>query len=274
MLALHLTNIIIFFRQYLAATVLAIVVYLVLTRLMRKFFLSRPIFRLNLGSSSFFSYKTSQTKMPDILILLPGEDLSTKFTSLMARPLFFSLEYYHVQNGYPGSFYSKLSTELRASKPYLNNLSYITYKIFFTVAVWEGLLLLFTPFKYLGVFIPHISTDVDIIIGLVIGISIFESSISTIFLFSGTRMRNILMVMGLVVLVYSISYLTPSMSWLSLYNQAGKITYFSVILSLVLAITVLIPQLKTKRNLYLSAYSFSIISYLAFIFTIIVNLIH
>ena len=274
MLVFHFSNIILFFPQYIAATLFAILVFIILTRAAKIFSHSGVIYRLKLGSSNF---STSVKWNPDIMtpvLRFSGKDLTSTLLRSNSEPIFMSLQCYYSWNGYPSNFYVKLSTELRKSKPYGSSFSFLTYRIFFTVAAWEGVLLLFTPFKYIGVFIPHISTDIDIIIGLIIGISIFESSISTIFLFSGVNTKKIFVVMLLVAVTFSVSLLTPSMSWFSLYNEVGKVTYFSVILGLILAITGLIPQLKTRRNLYLSAYSFSIISYLAFIFTIIINLIH
>lgn len=274
MLVFHFSNIILFFPQYIAATLFAILVFILLTRAAKVFSRSGFTYRLRLGTSNFSSSIKWNSEVARPVLILSGKDLSSMFLKNHSEPLYMSLQCYYSWNGYPSDFYAKLSTDLKRSRPYGNSFSFLTYRIFFTVAAWEGVLMLFTPFKYIGVFIPHISTDIDIIIGLIIGISIFESSISTIFLFSGINTKKILVVMLLVTAIFSVSLLTPSMSWFSLYNEVGKVTYFSVILGLILAITGLIPQLKTSRNLYLSAYSFSIISYLAFIFTIIINLIH
>lgn len=273
MIVFHIQNLELFIKQYLAATILAILIYLLLTHLFNRS--EKPKF---LWHKAFFKTGPSTPlKWRQIFIEPRIINNSTDYSTTLSRTgsgnLFFSLLFHFVESGFPLEIYSSLSTQRSWFQVYENDILKAFFKIFLTVSAWEGLLFIFTPYKFLGAFIPHFSTDLNIVVALIMGISIFESSVSTVFFFLGVNLKNLLYVELIVAAVFSASFLTPAMSWFSAYTFTGKVIVFFILLFLVLVITFLISQLRTKKNLFNSAFSFSILSYVFFVLIIIFNLV-
>ena len=273
MIVFHIRNLELFFKQYLAATILAIIIYLLLTHLFNGLKKVKFIWRKSFyGSVPSVPLRWNQSLM-EPRIIFNTSSYATSIAVLNSGDLFFSLLYHFNESGFPKYTYSTLTTERKKFQVYENDVLITFFKIFLAVSAWEGLLFIFTPYRFLGAFIPHFSTDINIIVALIMGISIFESSVSTVFLFLGISYRKLLYVELIVTGIFSASFLTPAMSWFSLYTATGKIIVFTVLLILVLVITFLISQLRTKRNLFYSAFSFSIVSYAFFVLIIIFNLV-
>jgi hypothetical protein len=271
MIVFHLGNLEVFARQYLAASIISVLIYLALSYEFRKTERVKPVVRKVLGSSSFFTPLHWGKDQLTTRILVDSLNYST---ALLKTPDMteIGLLYFYTQNAFPRECYSGLRTALGKNEVFRNVTLLSFFKIFFAISAWEALLFVFTPFKFLSVFIPHFSTDLNIIVALVMGISIFESSVSTVFFFIGTGLRNLSYVLLIVAAIYSLSFLTPAMSWFSSYSFSGKILVFFVLLIMILVITFLISQLRTKANLFRSALSFTILSYTFFVIIIIFNI--
>jgi hypothetical protein len=273
MIVFHIQNLELFIKQYLAATILAVLIYLFLTHLFNR--RERPTFpwHKSIGSSGPSTPFKWNLNLIEPRIILNSKGYSTSLSTIGSEYQFFSLLFHYVESGFPAVTYSSLTTRRNHFELFENEIVKAFFKIFLAVSSWEGLLFIFTPYKFLGAFIPHFSTDLNIIVALIMGISIFESSVSTVFFFLGISIQKLLYVELIVAAIFSASFLTPAMSWFSSYSPTGKVVVFFILLILVVILTFLISQLRTRMNLFKSAFSFSILSYVFFVLIIIFNLV-
>jgi hypothetical protein len=153
--------------------------------------------------------------------------------------------------------------------------NHIIYKIFasiYSISAWIGMLLVLTPYSRIQIFIPHFSSSTNLLIAIILGISIFEATISIIVFFTGNSRKWFIYVEGLVFIVVSLFFFSPSMDWLYGFSVPSKILIYALMVGLILFITFLIFQLESKRNSFLAAFYSSGIAYGFFIATVSYNI--
>lgn len=276
MITLHFENLTLFLPQYIFSTVLAIVIYYYLGRKpsWNLFIVPRIKKTLFLGSSVFQSPLYVGGSAPEISFrLLPiefNESLKSFFTS---SRMFFDTTGYYTLNRFPDNYYRSASTPYSPPNLFEENIAYQMYRIMVAVTAWAGIMLVTTPFSYVYVFLPHFSNPYNIIVAIILAISIFEGVISTVFFRIGASYTKIVIVEAFVIIIYTFSLLSPSMSWMAAFNLDGKMVIYLVLLFLFTAITALISQLRTRRNLFLSSFAFATIAYLSFFVIVLVNVL-
>ncbi|MEM0159000.1 MAG: hypothetical protein QW812_05765 [Thermoplasmataceae archaeon] len=200
--------------------------------------------------------------------------LSTPFNTSITKPALGaqSLIYHYLESGYPRHFYDLLSSPRRKLHLYEHPLIYQFYRLILSIIAWAGILLLLTPVKYTSVFLPHFSTELDVVISLILSISIFESSISAVYFFVGVTLQKIMMVEAVIIAVFSLSLITPSMAWIFLFDFDSRVVIYVTVLLMILFIGWIISQLRTRDNLFRSSLFSGIAAYFFFIFVIVLNL--
>lgn len=276
LIALHFENLRLFIAQYIVATIGGILIYYYLG--IRRFQTGTPIPVLRkvkfAGQSEFFTpLKRPVNNTYPVMLLQPGLFNDSLISFWNTGRLFADLTYFFRCNGYPNSTYQSLASIYTGTQPYESSTMYGIYRIMVAVIGWTGILLLITPFKYIYVFLPHFPPPFDIIVAIVLTITIFEGMLSTVFFRIGTSFVRIALVESLVITVFTFSLLTPSMSWISTFTMQGRIDIYLILLAMFVAITALISQLKTKRNLFLSSLAFSAIAYASFVGIVLYNVL-
>ena len=276
MIALHFENLRLFIPQYVAATLIAIFIYYYLGRKYPGWqntvpFIIKTRALGNSPESIPAGYKSGliSSYIPYRLSLLEKDAVSLR---LLQEP-FFDLLYYFKLNGFPESVYSGRVKRFEKPSVYESAIVYQIYKIMISVSSWAGLMLVITPFSYIYVFIPHFSDPYNIIVAIVLSIAIFEGILSAIFFRIGVSLGKVVAVEGLIMAVFTLSILSPSMSWLSLFTFNGRLIIYLILLALFTIIAALISQLRTNRNLFLSSMIFSTISYFSFVGIVLYNVI-
>lgn len=276
MITLHFENLVLFIPQYIFSTVLAIIVYYYLGRVTPKSDFTSPRIRKAafLGTSLFrtpFSATDTPLAFPPCHQVCDfGESLKSYFNK---EQLFFSLVWFFTLNGFPESYYRSTISPYTPPHLFEENITYQMYRIMVAVSAWAGIMLVVTPFSYVYVFLPHFPDPYNIIVAIILAISIFEGIISTIFFRLGVSYTRIALVESLVVIIFTLSLLSPSMSWMSAFNLNGKLLIYLVLLFLFTAITALISQLRTRKNLFLSSLLFATIAYFSFSAIVLVNVL-
>ncbi len=273
MIALHFENLRLFIPQYVAATLISIFVYLYLGRKHPGWRNTIPFLRKTRRVG--YSPQFSTVKYPESeLFFFPLEvssfDWSYSNSSKPSR-YFFDLLYYFTMNGYPHDVFRNRTTPYVKAPFFEATILYEMYRIMLSVSAWAGLLLVITPFSYISVFIPHFQNPYNVIIAIILSISIFEGILSTIFFRIGVSLGRIIAVESLVIIIFTLSILSPSMSWLSLYAFTSRLVIYLILLFLFTVIAALISQLRTLKNLFLSSIIFSTISYVSFVVIVLYN---
>ncbi len=276
MITLHFDNMRLFIFQYIIATLGAALIYFYLGRGNVRSSVPFPILRKvrNLGSSEYHT----PLRFPgyigkDTFILRPGFYTDSLISYWNQARFFFDMSSYCLGNGYPRQSYSSLCSKYEKSPAYHTSTIYEIYKIMVAVSAWAGILLLITPFRYIYVFLPHFPNPYNIVVAIVLAIAIFEGVLSTVFFRIGTSFVRIALVESIVIMAFTFSLLTPSMSWIDAFSSTGRLEIYFILLVMFAAITVLISQLRTKRNLFLSSTLFSIVAYFSFVGIVLYNVI-
>lgn len=276
MIALHFENLRLFIPQYVAATLTAILIYLYLGRKFPGWENTIPHIRKTriLGSTSESTPLNYASATGSIFFpcCVSSFDKGSFRIRLLQEP-FYDLLYYFTLNGFPGNVYSSLVYKFEKPPVSESAIVYQIYRIMLSVSSWAGLLLVITPFSYIYVFIPHFSDPYNIIVAIVLSIAIFEGILSAIFFRIGVSLGKIVAVEGLIMLVFTFSILSPSMSWLSFYTINGRLIIYLILLALFTIIAALISQLRTTRNLFMSSMVFSTISYFSFVGIVLYNVV-
>ncbi|MHB1812650.1 MAG: hypothetical protein ACYCPR_09610 [Thermoplasmataceae archaeon] len=155
---------------------------------------------------------------------------------------------------------------------YDNHIIYSILVSIYAISVWIGVLLILTPYNRMEIFIPHFSSSINLLVAIVLGISIFEATISIIVFFAGNSRKWFLYIESLVFMVASLFFLSPSMSWIYGFSVASRILIYFLIIGLILFITFLIFQLESRKNSFLAALYSSGIAYGFFIATVAYNI--
>ncbi len=277
MIALHFDNMRLFIFQYIFATLGAALIYYYLGRGSMRKSVPFPILRKarNLGSSEYQTPLRFPMSVGTISLTLRPALLNDSLASFWnSSRFFFDMSAYYVSNGYPPQSYSSLCSGYEKSPAYHTSTVYEIYRIMVTVSAWAGILLLITPFKYIYVFLPHFPDPYNIVVAIVLAIAVFEGVLSTIFFRIGTRFTRIALVEALVIIAFTFSLLTPSMGWITTFSAMGRLEIYLILLVMFAAITALISQLRTKKNLFLSSLLFSTVAYFSFVGIVLYNVIH
>ncbi len=274
MIALHFENLLLFIPQYLSATLVAIAIYLYLGRKLPGWQYTIPFIRRTrrLATSADSTLLKYPPQKGSFFLPCNVSVYDKKLNGLgyFEQP-FFDLLFYFSLNGLPQSVYSIQVFKYEKPPVYESAIVYEVYRIMLAVSSWAGLLLFITPFSYIYVFMPHFSNPYNIIVAIILSIAIFEGVLSTIFFRIGVSLGKIMLVEGLVIVAFTISILSPSMSWLALFAFSGRLIIYLVLLSMFTIIAALISQLRTMKNLFLSSLLFSTISYFSFVVIVLYN---
>lgn len=276
MIILHFENLRFFIFQYILATLGGSLIYYYLGRGSVRGTVPFPIIRKvrNLGNSEYQTPLRFTGFMGEkFLILQPGLFTESLVGYWNETRFFFDITPYYINNGYPSNCYGPLSSVYEKSPEYQSTTVYQIYRIMVAVSAWAGILLLISPFKYIYVFLPHFSDPYNIVVAIVLAIAIFEGVLSTIFFRIGVSFTRILLVISLVIVAFTLSILTPSMSWLDAFSINGRLEIYFVLMAMFVAITALISQLRTKRNLFLSSLLFSTVAYFSFVGIVLYNVL-
>jgi hypothetical protein len=273
-IALHFENLILFIPQYLLSTLGAIAIYLYLGRKLPGWQYTIPFIRRTrrLGTSADSTLLKYPSPKGSFFLPCNVSVYDRKLNGLgyFEEP-FFDLLFYFSLNGLPPSVYSIQVFKYEKPPVYESAIVYEVYRIMLAVSSWAGLLLFITPFSYIYVFLPHFSDPYNIIVAIILSIAIFEGVLSTIFFRIGVSLGKIMLVEGFVIVAFTISILSPSMSWLDLFAFSGRLIIYLVLLSMFTIIAALISQLRTMKNLFLSSLLFSTISYFSFVIIVLYN---
>ncbi|MHB8561454.1 MAG: hypothetical protein ACYDAP_09905, partial [Thermoplasmataceae archaeon] len=169
------------------------------------------------------------------------------------------------------SYFAPVSC-LHKNEIYDNHIIYSILVSIYAISVWIGVLLVLTPYNRMEIFIPHFSSSINLLFAIVLGISIFEATISIIVFFTGNSRKWFLYIESLVFMVASLFFISPSMSWIYGFSVASRILIYVLIIGLILFITFLIFQLESRKNSFLAALYSSGIAYGFFIATVAYNI--
>lgn len=276
MITLHFENLVLFLPQYAFSTIIAVIVYYYLGRKPAWNYMRAPVIRKSSfrGTSAFSTPISVGSEMREISFFLYPIDFGASLKSFYTLDrLFFNTGWYFTANRYPDKYYRKMSTSYSPPDLFEENIAYQLYRIMVAVSAWAGIMLIVTPFSYIYVFLPHFTEPYNIIVAIILAISIFEGIISTIFFRIGISYTRIALIEALVIVVFTFSLLSPSMSWMSAFNMTGKLVIYLVLLFLFTAITGLISQLRTRKNLFFSSFLFATIAYFSFSIIVLVNVL-
>lgn len=276
LITLHFENLRLFIVQYILATIAAGLIYYYLGREYpgKEYTLPRLRKTRHVGTSEYWTplFLPGTGDYPGLLIRPPlfNESLVSFWNE---NRFFVDFSYYFHANGFPAQVLEKTSSSYAPSPVYESSIVYQIYKIMVAVSTWAGLLLLITPFSYIYVFLPHFPEPYNIVVAIILAIAIFEGVLSTIFFRIGTTFVKVALIESIVIIAFTFSLLSPSMSWIAAFTPQGRVDIYLILLSMFVAITALISQLRTKRNLFLSSLLFSTIAYFSFVGIVLYNVI-
>lgn len=296
MIEISLRNLLYFLPQYIIASLVAAMVF----NLLRKsrpserflnFLWAKDNDRVSNRSFALYSSDLSEEKERGSFFSLELEDrdvggIKKRFQSnglscpvtYQGRSMSGIILLSRLYNSDPESIYEKSTsyvdyTKFQKLSVYDNELIFDAYSSIFSISIWGGILLLLTPYSRLYFFLPHFSTSTNLLVSIILGITIFESSISNIVFHVGNSKKWIFRIELIVFAFVTLSLLTPSMSWVRNYDFVGVFEVYLIILIMVLLITYLIFQLSNKRSVFLLSLYSSIISYSFFISVITFNIL-
>lgn len=276
MIALHFENLRLFIPQYVSSTLIAVFIYLYLGRRLPGWQYTIPFLRKTrrTGTSAESTPLRYHSSLNPIFFpySVSSFDRGLSLLESVANPLP-DLLYYFSLNGFQHSVYSNQSYKYEKPPVFESAIIYEVYRIMLSVSAWAGLLLVITPFSFIYVFIPHFSNPYNVIVAIILSIAIFEGILSSIFFRIGVSLAKVMLVEGLIIIVFTLSILSPSMSWLALFTFSGRLIIYVILLALFTIIAALISQLRTMRNLFISSMIFSTISYFSFVAIVLYNVI-
>lgn len=283
MLTIDFNNLIYFVPQYLASSAIAIFIFIYLERRFSRLDLFFPAVRRprrNLTRREFLLCSPISFDDP----IVPVFDLSIYYLE-NPKILASGLEYQSRKPGQRNSsqvyslenlkgINSTISPKSKFHKGeiYSNHIIYKVLASIYSISAWIGMLLVLTPYSRIQIFIPHFSASTNLLVAIILGIAIFEATISIIVFFTGNSRKWFFYVEGLVFIVTSLFFFSPSMVWLYGFSVASRILIYVLMLGLILFITFLIFQLESKRNSFLAAFYSSGIAYGFFIATVSYNI--
>ncbi|MGC8630008.1 MAG: hypothetical protein ACP5T1_03320 [Thermoplasmata archaeon] len=141
------------------------------------------------------------------------------------------------------------------------------------VLLWASIVLLLTPYPQVSIFTPHFSVQLNLILNLVLGVSIFISLISIISFFIISTKTQVLVAEALVLSGTVISFFLPAMSWIRNSTFAYQLIVFLVAVSLALLITYFIMKIKDKNHNFMISLYFSYAAFLIFNLILTDNLV-
>ncbi len=272
----YFQNFLSFIPQYIVSTAVAISVFLYLGRTFRQKQYIGQILRRNskIGESEFKSpFYADRHVLHEKFKLSPpsGPGMSVLFGNRPPGfPDFVSLLYLYACGAFRPDLW-KMSTHVSGNRDSIYSGAFTDiYRIFFSVIIWAGILFLITPYRDIHIFLPHLGATGDILVAVVLSVSIFEAVVSLIYFIFGTFRKMILAVEAGIAIIFTLSLLAPSMSWLGTYDLYGRILIYATLLALFLAIGIIMPQLRKKSTIYRTSFAFTIIAYL-FIFSVILT---
>ena len=276
MIVYNFYNFLNFVPQYVASTIIALLVYLYIGWKSPKlplFFKLTSSMNESFFKSPFYGNGREVMKFFSLDEISENGYCTSRRKSLGLNPLFFSILYSYLS----GSFRPDVQ---EISSPYSKNLDlhynrafFDVYRIFFSIIIWAGLLFLITPFHDIYIFLPHLNTIDNTIVAVILSVSIFEAIISLLYFISGVGRRTILLIEVGILSIFSLSLLAPSMTWISVYSTSGKIIIYLTLLALFLAIGVIIPQLRKRITIYRTSFAFTLIAYLFILSVVIINIL-
>lgn len=279
MIVYNFYNFLNFIPQYIASTLITLLVYFYIGRRAPKL---PPSIQLTKGvreiRESFFKspfYANGRNVMETICqVEISQNGYSTSRRKILdTNPVFLSLLYSYLSGSFRPDV-QKNSTLYRKNLDLSYNRGFFdVYRIFFSVIIWAGLLFLITPFHDIYIFLPHLNSTGNTIIAVILAVSIFEAIISLIYFISGTRIKTVIMVEGGILGIFSLSLLAPSMTWIDAYSTAGKAIIYTTLLILFLAIGVIIPQLRKRRTIYRTSFAFTLTAYLFILSVVMLNIL-
>lgn len=283
MITLDFNNLIYFVPQYVASSILAIVLFLLLQKRFKTFGLRFRLERSGVRDLTKPGYllcsevNKDDQYMPSPNVGHPSLKLDDHENNGMCSPF-----YINPEKGYSISFdlalmhginsYMAPATRFHKSEIYDNHIIYSVLASIYAISVWIGVLLILTPYDRIAIFIPHFSSSINLIVAIILGISIFEATISIIVYFVGNSRKWFFYISGLVFIITSLFFFSPSMSWIYAYSVGSRVLIYFLILGLILFITFLIFQLESRKNSFLAALYSSGIAYGFFIATVAFNI--
>lgn len=280
--AISFSNIIYFLPEYMIATILALLMFVLIDRVRKPKII--PVLQRD---SIIFSWmelcgtlasplpsNEGKYKVPFSLEILPTS-ISKGLASLVKDHLervsgTISPKLIRTHNSPVVYQYPRMRLPFR--ELFDDDTAFFIYRIAISVTIWSGAFLLITPFQYLHFFLPNFGTSIDIIIDVIIGVSIFESIVTAIATHTGRDYTWILITEFLVVLLASISLYLPAMLWFRAEAISLQIVTYLVLILLISIITVLAFFIGKKRYTFILSFAFAIISYSLFIFTTAINI--
>lgn len=280
MAAFYFYNLSFFYIQYIIATIVALSLYIFSGRLNRLLAPIKPVLRpyISHGEGDFKTPLKYEQHMPHNFILMPK---AGRFTgNVLSSPLFgkdWPLLFWPL-TAYSWCFFNpklhRISSERSLKMGFYENPNiYAVYRIFLSIIVWAGILFLITPYRYVYVFIPHLSPTLDIIVAVVISVSIFEAAVSFVYFAAGTGRRVIAVVEITIAVLFTMSLVAPSMSWFYLYSITGRLIIYITLILLFLAIGFIIPLLRSTDSIFKTSFGFSLIAYASIIMVVMINII-
>lgn len=283
MLTINLTNLAYFLPQYLVSSAIAIIIFIYLEKRFSKFDLFFTLIRrphkdltdFNFLFCTLLSFDHGVSPVFDLTIYYSGTlgTLSSRISSLAnkskhnIKDQVYSMDY---QKGLKSTIAP--SSRFQKSEIYSNHIIYKFLASIYAISAWIGMLLVLTPYSRIQIFIPHFSSSINLIVAIVLGISIFEATISIIVFFTGNSRKWFLYVEGLVFIAISLFFISPSMVWIYGFSVLSRILIYAIITALILFITFLIFQLESKRNSFLASLYSSGVAYGFFIATVSYNI--
>jgi len=283
LITIDFNNLIYFVPQYIASSFLAIVIFLLLQKRFKTFGLRFRLKRYGVRDLTKLSYllcsefNNDGQYVPSLQTDYSPSKPDDHVNNGMCSPF-----YINPDKGYSLFFDLALirgirscmapSTRFHKSEIYDNHIIYSILASIYAISAWIGVLLILTPYDRIEIFIPHFSSSVNLIVAIILGISIFEATISIIVYFVGNSRKWFFYISGLVFIITSLFFFSPSMSWIYTYSVGSRVLIYFLILGLILFITFLIFQLESRKNSFLAALYSSGIAYGFFIATVAFNI--
>ncbi|MCL4341587.1 MAG: hypothetical protein M1431_05805 [Candidatus Thermoplasmatota archaeon] len=240
MLTIDFKNLIYFVPQYLASSAIAILIFFYLERRFSNLGLSfhmirrprRDLTRRDFLLCTPLDYNNWFTPVYDLAFLYSGSPdssgsgLASRFQNAKknTQVLSYDLDYIKGKN-----FGIAPSTRLYKSEIYNNHIIYKILASIYAISAWIGMLLVLTPYSRIQIFIPHFSSSTNLLVAIILGIAIFEATISIIVFFTGNSRKWFIYVEGLVFIVTSLFFFSPSMSWLYSFSVPSRLLIYVIL---------------------------------------------
>lgn len=283
MLTVNFRNLLYFLPQYIVSSAIAVLIFIYLQQRFSQsdlFFAAprRPHRDLtDLGflfctPLNYYDWAVPTFELAIYYLGSPGISLSSMGIKICRsqkniQPQVYSIDYLKGMN-------STLAprSPFHGSEIYNNHIIYKVLASIYAISAWIGLLLALTPYSRIQIFIPHFTSSTNLLVAIILGISIFEATISIIVFFTGKSKKWFFYVEGFVFIVTSLFFFSPSMAWIYGFSVPSRILIYAIIVGLILFITFLIFQLESKRNSFLAGLYSSGVAYGFFMATVSYNI--